>query len=45
MRLERWTHRHRTEADIDGPGLVRMSAMLSGKMTPLDEAVEMHEEP
>jgi hypothetical protein len=26
-------------------GLVRMSAMLSGKMTPLDEAVEMHEEP
>jgi hypothetical protein len=26
-------------------GLVRMSAMLSGKMTLLDEAIELHEEP
>jgi hypothetical protein len=26
-------------------GLVRMSAMLSGKMTPLVEAIELHEEP
>jgi hypothetical protein len=26
-------------------GLARMSAMLSGKMTPLDEAIELHEEP
>jgi hypothetical protein len=26
-------------------GLVRKSAMLSGKMTPLVEAVELHEEP
>jgi hypothetical protein len=25
-------------------GLVRMSAMLSGKMTPLVEAIELHEE-
>jgi hypothetical protein len=26
-------------------GLVRMTAMLSGKMTPLVEAIELHEEP
>jgi hypothetical protein len=26
-------------------GLVRMSAMLSGKMTPLVEAIKLHEEP
>jgi hypothetical protein len=26
-------------------GLVRMSAMLSGKMTSLVEAIELHEEP
>jgi hypothetical protein len=26
-------------------GLVRMSAMLSGKMTQLVEAIELHEEP
>jgi hypothetical protein len=26
-------------------GLVRMSAMLFGKMTPLVEAIELHEEP
>jgi hypothetical protein len=26
-------------------GLARMSAMLSGKMTPLDEAIKLHEEP
>jgi hypothetical protein len=26
-------------------GLERMSAMLSGKMTPLVEAIELHEEP
>jgi hypothetical protein len=26
-------------------GLVRMSAMLSRKMTPLVEAIELHEEP
>jgi hypothetical protein len=26
-------------------GLARMSAMLSGKMTPLVEAIELHEEP
>jgi hypothetical protein len=26
-------------------GLVMMSAMLSGKMTPLVEAIELHEEP
>jgi hypothetical protein len=26
-------------------GLVRVSAMLSGKMTPLVEAIELHEEP
>jgi hypothetical protein len=25
--------------------LARMSAMLSGKMTPLVEAIELHEEP
>jgi hypothetical protein len=25
-------------------GLARMSAMLSGKMTPLVEAIELHEE-
>jgi hypothetical protein len=26
-------------------GLARKSAMLSGKMTPLIEAIELHEEP
>jgi hypothetical protein len=26
-------------------GLARMSAMLSGKTTPLVEAIELHEEP
>jgi hypothetical protein len=26
-------------------GLSRMSSMLSGKMTPLVEAIELHEEP
>jgi hypothetical protein len=26
-------------------GLARMSAMLSGKMTPLDEAIKLHEKP
>jgi hypothetical protein len=26
-------------------GLARMSAMLSGKMTPLIEAIELHGEP
>jgi hypothetical protein len=26
-------------------GLVRKSAMLSGKMTPLVEAIKLHEEP
>jgi hypothetical protein len=26
-------------------GLVRMSTMLSGKMAPLVEAIELHEEP
>jgi hypothetical protein len=26
-------------------GLARMSAMLTGKMTPLVEAIELHEEP
>jgi hypothetical protein len=26
-------------------GLERMSAMLSGKMTPLVEVIELHEEP
>jgi hypothetical protein len=26
-------------------GLARMSAMLSGKITPLVEAIELHEEP
>jgi hypothetical protein len=26
-------------------GLARMSAMLSGKMTPLVEAIKLHEEP
>jgi hypothetical protein len=26
-------------------GLARMFAMLSGKMTPLVEAIELHEEP
>jgi hypothetical protein len=26
-------------------GLARMSSMLSGKMTPLVEAIELHEEP
>jgi hypothetical protein len=26
-------------------GLARMSAMLLGKMTPLNEAIELHEEP
>jgi hypothetical protein len=26
-------------------GLVRVSSMLSGKMTPLVEAIELHEEP
>jgi hypothetical protein len=26
-------------------GLARMSAMLSGKMTPLVEAIELHKEP
>jgi hypothetical protein len=26
-------------------GLARMSPMLSGKMTPLVEAIELHEEP
>jgi hypothetical protein len=26
-------------------GLARMSAMLFGKMTPLVEAIELHEEP
>jgi hypothetical protein len=26
-------------------GLARMSVMLSGKMTPLVEAIELHEEP
>jgi hypothetical protein len=26
-------------------GLARISAMLSGKMTPLVEAIELHEEP
>jgi hypothetical protein len=26
-------------------GLARMSAMLSGKMKPLVEAIELHEEP
>jgi hypothetical protein len=26
-------------------GLARKSAMLSGMMTPLDEAIELHEEP
>jgi hypothetical protein len=26
-------------------GLARMSTMLSGKMTPLVEAIELHEEP
>jgi hypothetical protein len=26
-------------------GLARMSAMLSEKMTPFDEAIELHEEP
>jgi hypothetical protein len=26
-------------------GLARMSAMLSGKMMPLVEAIELHEEP
>jgi hypothetical protein len=26
-------------------GLARKSAMLSGKMTPLGEAIELHEEP
>jgi hypothetical protein len=26
-------------------GLTRKSAMLSGKMTPLVEAIELHEEP
>jgi hypothetical protein len=26
-------------------GLARMSAMLSEKMTPLDEAIKLHEEP
>jgi hypothetical protein len=26
-------------------GLARMSALLSGKMTPLVEAIELHEEP
>jgi hypothetical protein len=26
-------------------GLVRKSSMLSGKMTPLVEAIELHEEP
>jgi hypothetical protein len=26
-------------------GLARMSAMLSGKMTPLVEVIELHEEP
>jgi hypothetical protein len=26
-------------------GLVRKSTMLSGKMTPLVEAIELHEEP
>jgi hypothetical protein len=26
-------------------GLARKSAMLSGKMTPLVEAIELHEEP
>jgi hypothetical protein len=26
-------------------GLARMSSMLSRKMTPLDEAIDLHEEP
>jgi hypothetical protein len=26
-------------------GLARMSAVLSGKMTPLVQAIELHEEP
>jgi hypothetical protein len=26
-------------------GLARISAMLSGKMTPLVEAIELHQEP
>jgi hypothetical protein len=36
-------------ADIEpkkkSTGLVRKSAMLAGKMTPLGEAIELHEEP
>jgi hypothetical protein len=36
-------------ADIEpkqiSTGLARMSAMLSGKITPLVEAIELHEEP
>jgi hypothetical protein len=34
---------HGAEADVDG--LAMTSAMLSGKMTPLVEAIELHEEP
>jgi hypothetical protein len=35
--------RHRAKADVDGVG--SKSAMLFGKMTPLVEAIELHEEP
>jgi Fe-S oxidoreductase len=33
------------QAEADAIGLARMSAMLSGKMTPLVEDIELHEEP
>jgi hypothetical protein len=35
--------RHRAKADVDGVG--EDVRMLSGKMTPLVEAIELHEEP
>jgi hypothetical protein len=36
-------HRNQVEADVDEIG--KMSTILSGKMTSLDEAIELHEEP
>ena len=34
-----------TEPKAMSTGLARMAAMLAGKMTPLREAIELHEEP
>jgi hypothetical protein len=36
-------HRHRAKADVDGVGEKVRHAL--GKMTPLVEAIELHEEP